>query len=86
MSKILTLVTDALVNASGAKTDPEAIAKLKAGEDVHFDDLDMDSLSRFEVIMQIEDALSIELDEDEIIEQATVLALVRLIETRVQGT
>ena len=36
------------------------------------DDLSLDSLSRFEVIMQIEEALDIELDEDEILAQKTV--------------
>lgn len=86
MSKILNLVTKALSAASGAKTDASVLARLKAGDDVLFVDLDMDSLARFEVIMQIEDAFEIELDEDEVLEQGSVKALVQFIENRVQSS
>lgn len=83
MSKILDLVINALAEASGAKSDDAQIGKLNRGEDVALDELNLDSLARFEVIMQIEEALDIELDDDEVLEQQTVKALVTFIETRV---
>jgi acyl carrier protein len=83
MSKVLNLVVNALAEASGAKSDDEKTNKLKAGQDIALDALNLDSLARFEVIMQIEEALDIELDDDEILEQQTVLKLVNFIENRV---
>jgi acyl carrier protein len=85
MPDILKLVSTALIEASGAKTEDHIIQKLKNGEDANFEDLDMDSLSQFEVIMQIEDALNIELDADEVLAQGTVKTLVDFVEKRSQG-
>lgn len=85
MSDILKLVSEALIEASGAKTEDHIIQNLKNGEDVKFEDLDMDSLSQFEVIMRIEDALDIELDADEIVAQGTVKTLANFVEQRSRG-
>ena len=72
MVDALPLVIAALEDASGAKTPENAFDELRNGKDMALDDLSLDSLSRFEVIMQIEEALDIELDEDEILAQKTV--------------
>ncbi len=85
MADALPLVIAALEKASGANTSPDVFADLRNGKDVAFEDLEMDSLSRFEVIMQIEEALDIELDEDEILAQATVFSLAAFVSERATG-
>lgn len=76
------VVLDALAGAMGGKNSPGVRAGLETGTDVAFDTLDLDSLSRFELMMQIEDALDVELDDDEVQEQGTVLGLVAFLEAK----
>lgn len=85
MSDVLNLVRAALIDASSAKTEDDVLQRLENGEDVKFEDLEMDSLDLFEVIMQIEDALKIELDVDEVLAQETVKGLTVFVEQRSQG-
>ena len=80
MPDINKIVTDALVDALRDEVAPDVTARLSAGQDVEFATLDLDSLTRFEIIMQIEEQLDIELDDDEVQEQGSVLALVRFLE------
>ena len=80
MPDINKIVTDALVDALRDEVAPDVTARLSAGQDVDFATLDLDSLTRFEIIMQIEEQLDIELDDDEVQEQGSVLALVRFLE------
>ena len=82
MADIQKIVTDALVDALPEEVATEVTARLSAGQDVEFATLDLDSLTRFEIIMQIEEQLDIELDDDEVQEQGSVLALVRFLEQR----
>ena len=82
MPDINKIVTDALVDALRDEVAPDVTARLSAGQDVEFATLDLDSLTRFEIIMQIEEQLDIELDDDEVQEQGSVLALVRFLEQR----
>ena len=82
MPDINKIVTDALVDALRDEVAPDVTARLSAGHDVDFATLDLDSLTRFEIIMQIEEQLDIELDDDEVQEQGSVLALVRFLEHR----
>ena len=79
------IVLDALTDENGAQVSAQTRADLESGTDVSFETLDLDSLSRFEVMMQIEEALDIELDDDEVLEQGTVLGLVAFLETRLAG-
>ena len=82
MPDINKIVTDALVDALRDEVAPDVTARLSAGQDVEFATLDLDSLTRFEIIMQIEEQLDIELDDDEVQEQGSVLALVLFLEQR----
>ena len=82
MPDINKIVTDALVDALRDEDAPDVTARLSAGQDVDFATLELDSLTRFEIIMQIEEQLDIELDDDEVQEQGSVLALVRFLEHR----
>ena len=82
MADIQKIVTDALVDALRDEVAPDVMARLSAGRDVEFATLDLDSLTRFEIIMQIEEQLDIELDDDEVQEQGSVLALVLFLEQR----
>lgn len=85
MSEVLNLIRNAFVEVSTAKTQAHVMQKLENGEDVKFEDLDIDSLDLFEVIMQIEDTFNIELDVDEVLAQGTVKGLTAFVEQRSQG-
>jgi len=83
MPDILSLIISALEEARGAKTPPGVFSDLRTGTDVALVDLDMDSLSRFEVIMQIEEEYDIELDEDDLLDQKTVYGFAAFVAARV---
>lgn len=85
MSEIPTLIRNALVEVSREKTADPVMLRLENGEDVKLEDLSIDSLDLFEVIMQIEDALNIELDVDEVVAQGTVKGLTDFVAQRSQG-
>lgn len=70
------LVVDALDQAAGIRANPAFAAALNAGDDIELAALEVDSLSRFEAMMAIEDALGIELDDDEVMAQQTLDRLV----------
>ncbi len=86
MTQVLDVITDALKLAGGEQKMQEPLANLAAGGDLNVADLDLDSLDRFEVIMKIEEAFEIELDDDEVQEQKTVRTLVDFVTTRVSGS
>lgn len=77
MPDTLPLVISALENACNTHTPPEILEKLTSREDVNLEDLNLDSLSRFEAIMQIEDELDVELDETDLTNQKTVHGLAK---------
>ena len=77
------IVIDALQLATGFLDDADTMKAILSRQDLRFEDLDLDSLSRFEVIMEIEDKLSIELDDDEVVQFATLHQLIRYLETRI---
>lgn len=85
MTDVARLVIDALVAAGEGDIPAGVMDDLRHGVDVPLTALEFESLSRFEVIMQIEEALDIELDDDEVTAQETVGALIALIEARHQG-
>lgn len=76
MTDVRALVIDALDQAAGVRTNAVFARAIAAGEDVPLSSIDVDSLSRFEAIMQIEDELGIEIDDDEMMEQGTLNGLV----------
>ena len=55
--------------------------KLEAGDLLTFEEISLTSLQRFELMMQIEDQFSIELDEDEVEAINSVAATVEKIRT-----
>ena len=76
------LVLDALDKSAGIRANPAFFRQLSNGEDLNLAALEIDSLSRFEAMMQIEDALGIELDDDEVTASETLGQLVALIEAK----
>lgn len=78
-------VLGALDRVAPVLQSPERMRALGQGGDFALDDLELDSLSRFEVMMQIEDALGIELDDDDFAGVTTFRALVAMVESRVAG-
>lgn len=83
MTQTRTVVVEALDKIIGLKGNPVFARAMVAGSDIKLTDLEMDSLSRMEAIMLIEEALNIELDDDEVLEQVTLNGLVDYIERRV---
>lgn len=80
MSETRRIVFAALESATGADVAPVIMAQLAKGEDVALSDFDFDSLTQFEVIMQIEEAFDIEIDADELADQETVHGLVAFVD------
>ena len=59
------MVVDALHRSIQILDHPIHGKAVLKGQDLNFADIEIDSLSRFEFIMHIEEALEIELDDDE---------------------
>ena len=76
MTDIRKTVIAALDKSINVLRDPEIGPRLLKGEDVAFDDMELDSLSVFEVLMFVEEELGIELETDEIEDIETVNGLV----------
>lgn len=84
MADVRNVAIGALHKAAGLLDHAERARTVLSGGDVAFDALEMDSLSRFEAIMQIEDELGLELDDDEVQDLATLNALVAFLEQRLR--
>lgn len=82
MSHVRETVVNALVKASGKTLSAEIISSIRAGEDLNFDEVEFDSLTRFETIMHVEEVFSVEIDDDEVMENPTLSGLVELIEQK----
>jgi acyl carrier protein len=74
---IRALLIDALDASAGVRGNPAFAGAIARGEDIGLDALALDSLTRFEVMMHLEEALGIELDDDEVAAAATLDGLVR---------
>ena len=83
MKTVRTVVVDALDATVGLRGNPVFAAALVEGRDIRLSELEIDSLTRFEAMMLIEEALGIEIDDDEVLEQETLNGLVAYIEQRV---
>lgn len=83
MTSVRTVVMNALDKTIGLRGNRVFAEAIVAGRDIRLTDLDMDSLSRMEAIMLIEEALDIEIDDDEVLEQDTLNGLIGYIEPRV---
>ena len=80
MTKIRTLVIRVLDDVAGIQNNAAFTEALLQDKDVSLDLMNVDSLARFDAIMQIEDSLGIEIDDDELLEQATLNSLVAFVE------
>ncbi|MCR8725578.1 acyl carrier protein [Frigidibacter sp. ROC022] len=83
MTSVRTVVVNALDKTINVRGNPAFAKALVAGEDIKLDDLDIDSLSRMETIMLIEEAFDIEIDDDEVVEQETLNSLISYVEQRI---
>ncbi len=66
------IVIEALNKATGILNEPEMARRILGGGDVRFDEMEIDSLSLFEVIMEVEERLGIELDADLVAAQPSI--------------
>ena len=82
MDAVREVVIGALHKATGVLNTPERARALLSGEDLAFSEIDMDSLSLFEVIMEVEDRFGIELDADLVAGHEGVDAFVAYLKTR----
>lgn len=80
------IVVQALDRATGVLNTPDLAREIHGGRDVGFDRLQMDSLSLFEVIMEIEDRLGVELDADEVTRQGSLQGLVAHLQAMTRAT
>jgi acyl carrier protein len=78
-------VISALNKATGLLNNPELARPLMAGQDLAFEAFEMDSLSMFEVIMELEERLGLELDADQVAASLSVNGLVAHLRTRIDA-
>lgn len=74
LSKTDEIVLDAVRQCSNAFDNKEVYSGIKNGNDIAMTDLNIPSLERFEVLMMIEDALNIELDDDDVTGQESLFS------------
>jgi acyl carrier protein len=79
-------VISALNKATGLLNNPELARPLMAGQDLSFEVFEMDSLSLFEVIMDLEERLGLELDAEQVASSLSVDGLVAHLRTRIDAT
>ncbi|MEO8243415.1 MAG: acyl carrier protein [bacterium] len=70
------IVVAALHKSIGLLNDPIHAPQILAGHDLEFSEIELDSLDLFEVIMEIEDRMGLELDADDVAAQPSLHALV----------
>lgn len=70
------IVVAALHKSIGLLNDPTHAPSVLAGNDLSFSELELDSLDLFEVIMEIEDRMGLQLDADDVAAQQSLHALV----------
>jgi hypothetical protein len=74
------IVIASLHKTAGILNDPRHARLLMAGQDVALAEIEMDSLDLFEVIMEIEDRLGLQLDADDVASQPSLHALVAFLD------
>ncbi|MCC6305437.1 MAG: acyl carrier protein [Rhodobacteraceae bacterium] len=78
-------VVAAFDEIAGLLSNPEVGPALIRGDDVPLAGIELDSLTRFEIIMRLEEEFAIELDDDEVLAQTSVAGLVAHIGARLAG-
>ena len=74
------IVIASLQKTAGILNHPRHAPLLMAGHDVALSEIDLDSLDLFEVIMEIEDRLGLQLDADDVAAQPSLHALVAFLD------
>jgi acyl carrier protein len=74
------IVIAALHKSIGLLNDPGHAPAVLAGKDLEFSRIEIDSLDLFEVIMEIEDRMGLELDADDVAAQPSLHALVEFLD------
>jgi len=85
MPNVKEIVVSALLEAGEQVAPKEALLKLTSGGDFLIEELGLESLDLMQVIMQIEEALDVELDVSDLSDQATLGALINFV-TRELGS
>lgn len=80
LSDTRTAVLDALNTTCGLMERPEFASAIHTGGDIALADLDLDSLSTYELIMSVEEALGIDIKPDVVFGAVTLSGLVARIE------
>jgi acyl carrier protein len=83
MNDLRATVIEALDRASGFLTNPQLARLTLSGQDFDLDRLGLDSLTRFEALMELEDRLLIEIDDDELGQCRTLDQLTAFLRSRV---
>ncbi len=76
------VVVAALDKAAGAAGPARLCRDVLAGRNVELAGLDLDSLTIFEIVMELEDNLGLELDAEHVANQPTLSDLVAFLETQ----
>lgn len=77
------IVIEAIELSTGFLNDSSVFNNLKEKRDIKFSEIDLDSLSKFEIIMAIEERLGLELDADEFGPDDSIDGLTRMLTTRI---
>lgn len=85
MTSIRALVIRVLDDVAGIQNNTAFAQALQQDQDISLELMNIDSLARFDAMMQLEDSLGIEIDDDQLLEQATLNQLVTFVESLVEA-
>lgn len=85
MTSIRALVISVLDDVAGIQNNTAFAQALQQDQDISLELMNIDSLARFDAMMQLEDSLGIEIDDDQLLEQATLNQLVTFVESLVEA-
>lgn len=85
MTDVRKIVVDAVNKVTGFMNNSDHFAIVRDRGHLDLSELDIDSLSQFEIIMEIEEALSVELDADEVFAHSSLNALCTWLDAKVAG-
>lgn len=85
MTSVRALVIRVLDDVAGIQNNTAFAQALQQDQDISLELMNIDSLARFDAMMQLEDSLGIEIDDDQLLEQATLNQLVTFVESLVEA-
>jgi acyl carrier protein len=75
VKNIREIIISAIHESTGFLNDPKFFKSKNDNIDIIFSEIDIDSLSRFEIVMHIEEALDIELDSEDVFNHQSLFEL-----------